>query len=60
MVLNPVALLQDKNKFGYRAQVYSWVLFFRGIYNPCLNVPDGNIINYRSIIDIEKEKEYHD
>ena len=28
MVLNPAALLRDKNKFGIRAQVYSWVLFF--------------------------------
>ena len=28
MVLIPAALLRDKNKFGNRAQVYSWVLFF--------------------------------
>ncbi|MBX4263716.1 hypothetical protein K1726_03610 [Clostridium estertheticum] len=37
MVLNPAAWLQDKNKFGSSAQVYSWALFFRKIYNDGYN-----------------------
>ena len=32
-MLNPAALLQDKNKFGSSAQVYSWALLFRLINN---------------------------